>query len=66
MDCEPFREYVFCHYCNQWDEQGKYSVTSLVIGGVIRQLLYHTTVDYFGASPMTHIANWRREENGME
>lgn len=66
MDVEPRQGLVFCHFCNMWGIEDQFSITNRVIGGVIRQLLYHTTVDYFGSAPMEHIANWRREVNGLE
>lgn len=65
MNAEPFREYVFCHYCNQWGMEDQFSVTTVVVGGVVRQLLYHTVSFFYGAEPVTHIANHRGEFDGV-
>lgn len=64
MDTEPFREYVFCHHCNQWGMEDQFSVTTMILGGVVRQVLYHTVVDFFDAGRLTHMANWRRDLDG--
>lgn len=61
METEPFRQFVFCHYCNQWGLEDQFSVTNMVFGGVIRQVLYHTTIEFFDTGPVTHMANWRRD-----
>lgn len=62
MDSQPFRGLVFCHYCDQWGLEDEFSVTSVVVGGVIRQLLYHKVEMLFDIPPVSHIANWRRED----
>lgn len=61
MNTEPFRQYVFCHYCNQWGMEDQFSVTTMIVGGVVRQVLYHTTIDFFDTDPVTHMANWRED-----
>jgi hypothetical protein len=61
MDTEPFREYVWCHYCYSWGDEDQFSVTNMIFGGVIRQVLYHTPRDFFDTGPLTHMANWRRD-----
>jgi len=65
MNAEPFREYVFCHHCNQWGTEDQFSVTTVVVGGVVRQLLYHTVSFFYDTDPVSHIANWRRDLNGV-
>lgn len=65
MDTEPFRDYVFCHYCNQWGMEDQFSVTTMIFGGVVRQVLYHTVVQFFDTGPVTHMANWRRDLDGV-
>ena len=57
MDTEPFRQYVFCHCCNQWGMEDQFSVSTLVVGGVVRQVLYHTVSHFYDTPPVTHIAN---------
>jgi hypothetical protein len=61
MDVEPRLGMVFCHYCNMWGLEGQFSITNMVFGGVIRQVLYHTTIDFFDSGSLTHMANWRRD-----
>lgn len=61
MNTEPFRQYVFCHYCNQWGMEDQFSISTMVVGGVVRQVLYHTTIEFFDTDPVTHMANWRRD-----
>lgn len=65
MNTEPFREYVFCHYCSQWGMEDQFSVTTVVVDGVVRQLLYHTISLFYDTPAVTHIANWRRDLSGI-
>lgn len=64
MDTEPFREYVFCHHCYQWGDERQFSITTMIFGGVVRQVLYHSPRDFFDTGPLTHMANWRRDLDG--
>jgi hypothetical protein len=57
MNSEPFREYVFCHYCNQWGTEDQFSVTTRVVDGMVRQLLYHSVQLFFDTPTVSHIAN---------
>lgn len=63
MDTEPFREYVFCHYCFGWGMEDQFSIKTEVFGGVVRQVMYHTT-RFIDDAPFTHMANWRRDLSG--
>jgi 23S rRNA maturation-related 3'-5' exoribonuclease YhaM len=66
MDSEPFRQFVFCHYCNQWGIENQFSVTTRVIGGVVRQLLYHTTAPFYDTPSVSHIANHHNFEGDLQ
>lgn len=59
MDSQPFRDYVFCYHCYQWGMEDQFSISTKVVEGVVRQILYHTTTFHYDTPPVTHMANWR-------
>lgn len=61
MNAEPFRQYVFCHHCSQWGMEDQFSVSTVILGGVVRQVLYHTVSFFYSTDSETHIANWRSD-----
>lgn len=61
MNTEPSRHLVFCRYCDQWGMEEEFSVSTMIVGGVVRQVLYHTVSFFEEFDPVTHMANWRED-----